>query len=213
MVSRSAPWPCRWNESRPVNASFVFTSIVRTLSRVKGPLVSTRYVREAPDGMGPPAPVKTSATPGSAPSADSAGPLFASSAIAATGCVAISPTPQTCAWFEWTTKSGGESGCEPGGPGPGGVKFVMITRQLRSPPGDEPAPAGIRRAAPTRAAASALKAIRLIFSPSSDVVGDARREILRCPYQGVNSVLDRPRSSQGGSPRVTVLRRDWRLKP
>jgi hypothetical protein len=32
--------------------------------------------------------------------------------------------------LEWTTKSGGDSGCEPGGPGPGGVRFATVTCQV-----------------------------------------------------------------------------------
>jgi hypothetical protein len=72
-----------------VKPSFVFTSIVRRLSRSNRLLVWTVYVLDAPGRIAPPDPVKTSCTPGSCGKADSAGVLFASSAIAATGCVAI----------------------------------------------------------------------------------------------------------------------------
>jgi hypothetical protein len=54
---------------------------------------------------------------------------LASSAIAATGWLAIPPTLHTSAFVECTTKSGGESGWEPGAPGPGGVRFSIVTRQ------------------------------------------------------------------------------------
>ena len=50
--------------SRPVNASFVFTSMVRIESRSNLPRDSTVYVRDSPDGIGPPAPVVTLLTPG-----------------------------------------------------------------------------------------------------------------------------------------------------
>jgi hypothetical protein len=108
----------------------VLTSIVTTESRLNRPDVSTVNDRVVPEGIGPPAPVKTVLTPGTAGSADSSTALFASSAIAATPWLAISPTLHTSACPEWTTKSGGESGCEPGAPGPGGVRFVIVTRQV-----------------------------------------------------------------------------------
>src|SRR5262245_1207357 len=115
--------------------------MVRRVTRSNWPEVSTEYVLDAPGGIAPPAPMKTSFTPGSCANADSAGPLFASSAIAATGCDATSPTLQRSAWFEWTTMSGGESGCEPAG-----VRFVTVTLQARSFLGELPA-AGISSAA------------------------------------------------------------------
>src|SRR3989442_388032 len=102
--------------------------MVSTLRRSNLPLVWTVYVRVAPGGIGPPAPVWTLNTPRKPVRADSAGALFASSAIAATGCVAIVPTLQTSTLFEWTTSSGGESGCEPAG-----VRFAIVTCQVREP--------------------------------------------------------------------------------
>ena len=71
-----------------MNASFVFTSIETMVSRLNLPLVWIVNVRAVPDGIGPPAPVKTVRTPASFPRADSAGALFASSAP--TGCRRVS---------------------------------------------------------------------------------------------------------------------------
>src|SRR5919106_903242 len=103
------------------------------VSRLNLPLVWIVNGGAVPDGIGPPAPVKTVRTPASFPRADSAGALFASSAMAATGWLAMPPTLQTSTAFEWTTNSGGDSGCEPGAPGPDGVRFRIVTRQVLVP--------------------------------------------------------------------------------
>src|SRR6266508_3790292 len=110
--------------------------MVTTDSRSKRPLVRTMKVRDWPDGMGPPAPVNTVRTPGSCGRADSRTLLSASSAIAATPWLASSPTRQTWALLLWRTNSGGDSGWEPGAPGPGGVRLVTVTFQVVLPPAD-----------------------------------------------------------------------------
>src|SRR5687768_13493938 len=104
--------------------------MVRTERRLKLSEVSIMNERVVRDGIGPPAPEKTVFTPPRAGSADSSTALFASSATAATPWLASSPTLQTSARLEWTTKSGGERGCEPGAPGPGGVRFAIVTRHV-----------------------------------------------------------------------------------
>jgi hypothetical protein len=143
-----------------VKASFVLTSIVTTLRRLNRPLVSTVNVRDWPDGIGPPAPVNTLLTPGRVGSADSSTALFASSAMAATPWLAISPTLQTSALPEWTTKSGGDSGCEPGAPGPGGVRFETVTCHVFAalPPSSSSSSSAV--AEPVRSAAAASPASR-----------------------------------------------------
>src|ERR687891_695392 len=182
-----APWPRRRNESSPVKASFVFTSIVTMLSRLNLSVVSTVNEREVPDGIGPPAPVNTSRTPRSWASADSAGALFASSAMAATGWLAIPPTLHTSAFFEWTTKSGGESGCEPGTPGPAGVRFSIVTRQvLVSPP---PAPAPAVRSAVAASARPVSSRKRFMLSPPVSWRRDRTPPRLRDPFRSLTEGL------------------------
>src|SRR6266508_1747093 len=110
--------------------------MVSTDSRSNRPLLRTVKVRDPPEGIGPPAPVNTARTPGTWGRADSSTRLSASSAIAATPWLAIAPTLQTSARLECTTSSGGDSGWEPGAPGPDGVRLVMVTVQLVLSPAD-----------------------------------------------------------------------------
>src|SRR5688572_11288199 len=171
--------------------------MVRTLSRLNFPLVSTVYVRLVPDGIGPPAPVATLFTPSTCGSADSSTLLSASSAIAATPWLAISPTLHTSARLEWTTKSGGESGCDPGAPGPGGVRFWIVTRQcFVLPPSSSSSSdpeAGPITSAPASSAPRARNRNRFIASPSLDCARDARSSSLRPVYGGLKGVLSRLR--------------------
>src|SRR6266511_3301044 len=110
--------------------------MVSTDNRSNRPLVWTVKARDCTEGIEPPAPVNTRRTPGSLGRADSSTRLSASSAIAATPWLAIAPTLQMSARLECTTNSGGDSGWEPGAPGPGGVRLVTVMVQVVLPSAD-----------------------------------------------------------------------------
>src|SRR5688572_23347244 len=169
--------------------------MVRTLSRLNFPLVSTVYVRLVPDGIGPPAPVATLFTPSTCGSADSSTLLSASSAIAATPWLAISPTLHTSARLECTTKSGGESGCAPGVPGPGGVRFWIVTRQSLVPrpssSSSSDPEAGPITSAPAMSASRPARISRFISPPFVGPAIDARKPSLRPPYGCPTATLSR----------------------
>src|SRR6266851_2196939 len=95
------------------------------------------------------------------------------------------------------TNSGGESGWDPGAPGPGGVRFAIVTRHVLTDPPDFELDGpwwGLARAvgrttAATATAATVIRAKRFIRPPWSVHPPDSRRPLLRNGYERLTRLL------------------------